>query len=122
MCLTLQCLNTTTDKQEMRKIIELDTQVAARLAEGKYVEGSLHRDQHTGSLVFRSYHRSPRHRSDERLVCQLEHGWMKESARRIKFYSSVRKSLGWRLIDLAMHRELKHAMGVLEVENIMDNV
>ena len=47
---------------------------------------------------------------------------MKESSQRIRFYSSVRKSLGWRLIDLAMHRELKHAMGVLEVENLLDNV
>ena len=93
-----------------------------RLTEGRYVEGSLHRDQQTGRLRFRAYNRSPRRKGKDRLVCQLEHGWMKESSQRIRFYSSVRKSLGWRLLDLAMHRELKHAMGVREVENRLDNV
>ena len=93
-----------------------------RLTEGRYGECSLHRDQQTGRLRFRAYNRSPRRKGKDRLVCQLEHGWMKESSQRIRFYSSVRKSLGWRLINLAMHRELKHAMGVLEVENLLDNV
>ncbi|WP_091915293.1 hypothetical protein [Prevotella aff. ruminicola Tc2-24] len=106
----------------MIKNIEIEAGVMKRLTEGRYVEGSLHRDQQTGRLRFRAYNRSPRRKGKDRLVCQLEHGWMKESSQRIRFYSSVRKSLGWRLIDLAMHRELKHAMGVLEVENLLDNV
>ena len=74
-----------------------------RLVEGKCVEGSLRRDEWTGKVTFRAYQRQPRERH-ERVVCQLENGWLKESPQRYKFYNSVRKDLGRRLVDVVMHR------------------
>lgn len=104
----------------MKKYIELTTEVLNRLDEGKYVEGSIHKDQQTGKIIFRPYMRKCR-KAKDRLVCQLEHGWLKESPARYKFFNSVRKDVGLRLLSLAMHRELKEAMGTLEIESLMIN-
>jgi len=97
--------------------LELMTKVIA----GKRVEGVLYMDEETGRLTFKAYNRQPRDRH-ERVVCHLENGWLKESPRRYKFYTSAKKALGRRLVDVVMHRELKQAMSVLEIEEIMDNV
>ena len=105
----------------MRKFVEIPLEVMERLVEGKCVEGSLRRDEWTGKVTFRAYQRQPRERH-ERVVCQLENGWLKESPQRYKFYTSAKKTLGRRLVDVVMHRELKQAMSVLEIEEIMDNV
>ena len=95
--------------------------VMAKLLEGKRVEGVLYIDQDTSKLTFKAYNRQPRDRQ-ERVVCQLENGWLKESPQRYKFYNSVRKDLGRRLVDVVMHRELNAAMQVLEIEEMLDNV
>ena len=105
----------------MRKYVEIPLEVMERLVEGKCVEGSLRRDEWTGKVTFRAYQRQPRDRH-ERVICQLENGWLKESPQRYKFYTSAKKTLGRRLVDVVMHRELKQAMSVLEIEEIMDNV
>lgn len=107
----------------MKKYIDLTTDVIDCIEEGKYVEGSLHRDPLTGRIVFRAYVRlSRRNRQRDRIVCQLENGWLKESPRRFKFYNSVKKELGLRLVNVVMHRELNTAMDVMEVEKIMGRV
>ena len=104
-----------------KKYIEIPMEVMERLVEGKCVEGSLRRDKWTGKVTFRAYQRQPRNRH-ERVVCQLENGWLKETPQRYKFYNSVRKNLGRRLVDVVMHRELNTAMQALEIEEILDNV
>ena len=105
----------------MRKFVEIPFEVMERLVEGKCVEGSLRRDEWTGKVTFRAFQRHPRQRH-ERVVCQLENGWLKESAQCYKFYNSVRKDLGRRVVDVVMHRELNTAMQALEIEEILDNV
>ena len=105
----------------MRKFVEIPLEVIERLVEGKCVEGSLRRDEWTGKITFRAYQRQPRDRH-ERVVCQLENGWLKESPQRYKFYTSAKKTLGRRLVDVVMHRELKQAMSVLEIEEIIDHI
>ena len=95
--------------------------VMAKLLKDKRVEGVLYLDQDTGKITFKAYNRQPRDRH-ERVVCQLENGWLKESPKRYKFYNSVRKDLGRRLVDVVMHRELNAAMQVLEIEEMLDNV
>ena len=105
----------------MRKYVEIPMEAIDRLMSDKCVEGSLRRDKQTGRIIFRAYQRQPRDRH-ERVVCQLENGWLKESPKRYKFYNSVRKDLGRRLVDVVMHRELNAAMQVLEVEEILDRV
>ena len=102
----------------MRKYVDIPLEAMERLLEGKCVEGSLRRDEWTGKVTFRAYQRQPRQRH-ERVVCQLENGWLKESPKRIKFYTSVKKILGFRLVNVAMHRDLNDAMGKLEVEELL---
>ena len=105
----------------MKKYIEIPFEALERLVEGRYVEGSLHRDQYTGKIIFKAFNRKPRG-SQDRLICQLENGWLKESPKRIKFFNSVKKELGLQMVDVVMHRELKTAMSVMEIEEILDNV
>ena len=96
-------------------------ELLSQLMNGRRVEGVLYMDQNTGKLTFKAYNRQPR-QSHDRVVCQLENGWLKESPQRYKFYNSVRKDLGRRIVDVVMHRELKTAMQTLEIEEILDNV
>ena len=100
----------------MKKIIELTDEAIARLMTGKCVEGSLRMNERTGKVTFRAYQRQSHKRKQDRIVRQLEHGWLKESARRIKFFNSVKKDLGSRLVDVTIHRELKTAMSALVFE------
>ena len=110
-------------RQVMKKYIFVMSalEVLAKLAMGKRVQGVLYIDENTGKLTFKAYNRQCGKRR-ERVVCQLENGWLKESPQRYKFFNSVRKDLGRRLVDVVMHRELKSAMGALEFEEIMDRV
>ena len=105
----------------MKKYIEITEEALERMESGKFVEGSLHKCKQTGKIVFRAYNRISRKKKD-RIIRQLENGWLKESATRIKFYNSVKKELGFRLVNVAMHRDLKDAMGALEVEDLLDRV
>ena len=105
----------------MRKYVEIPMEAIDRLMGDKCVEGSLRRDKQTGRIIFKAYQRQPRDRH-ERVVCQLENGWLKESPQRYKFYNSVKKDLGRRMVDVVMHRELNTAMQALEIEEILDRV
>ena len=105
----------------MKKYIEMTNEAIVRLMSGKCVKGALHRDEETGRIVFRAY-LTGRTQSQDRIIRQLEHGWLKESARRYKFFSSVKKELGRRMVDVTIHRELKTAMSTLEIEEILDNI
>ena len=104
----------------MKKYIELSSEAIARLQSGKCVKGSLHHNEQTGKIVFMAYQTKPR--SEERIIRQLEHGWLKESAKRIKFFNSVKKDLGCRMVDVTIHRELKTAMTTLVNEEIINNI
>ncbi len=104
----------------MKKYIDITLETMESLVDGKRVEGSLHRDRETGRILFKAYNRQSR-RTKDRVIRQLEHGWLKESAKRYKFYNSVKKELGFRLVSVAMHRDLQSAMGTLEVEELLDN-
>jgi hypothetical protein len=117
----------------MKKFIAIEEEVLVRLLEGKYVEGSLHRDKWTGVITFNAWVRKcPKHPKD-RVICQLENGWLKESAERIKFFNSVKKELGAVQVSEVMARELETAMNAMlrekmeafrlkTIEEIMDEV
>lgn len=105
----------------MRKFIEIPEEVVSRLVEGKNVEGSIHRNPKTGTLSFKAYNRQSSRKKD-RVIRQLEHGWLKESATRIKFFNSVKKELGFRLVSVAMHSDMQDAMNTLEVEDLLKKV
>ena len=105
----------------MKKYIAIDEEVLVRLVEGKYVEGSLHRDQWTGAITFRAYNRRPRG-SQDKLICPLESGWLKESPKRIKFFSSVKKEVGVAKIHNVMERDLDKAMGELFITKLAEMI
>ena len=73
---------------------------------------SLHRDQWTGAITFKAFNRKPRG-SQDRVICQLESGWLKESSKRIKFFSSVKKELGVAEVHNVMERDMDKAMSEL---------
>ena len=105
----------------MKKFIEISEEAYARLSSGRCVEGSLHMDEWTGRVSFNAWQRKqPKRRRDDKVVCQLEHGWLKESKQRYKFYNSVKKNLGVPMTKVVMERELKTAVHELEIERIID--
>jgi len=104
----------------MRKFIEVSEETMVRLMEGKCVEGSLRVDELTDKVVFRAYNRlsrKPGYR--DRMIAQLEHGWIKESAQRYKFFNSVRKDIGVTKVSVVMHRELGTAMEEVKVDRML---
>ena len=109
-------------KMNVKKYIIIPEEILIRLAEGRYVEGSLHRDKFTGSITFNVYNRKPRLRLRDRLIRVLEHGWVKESEQRIKVYESIPKDLGTARIMSVLDREIKEASTALIDREIINNV
>ena len=110
----------------IKKYILVPEFILERLVEGKYVEGSLHRDVFTGCITFNAYNRKSREPGYEppkdRLICALETGWLKESAKRIKFFSSVKKEVGVAEIHNAMESDLEKAMSELFMMKLQERL
>ena len=111
----------------IKKYIEVPEEIFIRIAEGKSVQGCIKRDPHSGKLVFKphniaeyvtGYHR----RQPDKLLASLEHGWLKESAKCIKFYCALKKSIGTARMIAALERENKVAVGHLVDREIIDRV
>ena len=97
----------------MKKYLEIEGDVYNRILAGKYVDGSMHKANHSSMLVFRAFNRKPRHRIKDRLIRMLEHGWVKESEERIKVYESIPKDLGTPRVMNVLEREVKEAKNAL---------
>ena len=98
----------------MKKSIEISNETLQAIMSGKRVQGSLGVNEWTGKLSFKAYNRQPRLRVKDRVIKQLENGWLKEGARRYKFYNSVKKEMGVARVEDIMFRELRTAMNELE--------
>ena len=85
----------------------------SKLMDGKRVQGVLYIDGNTGRLTFKAYNRQSRTRLRDRLICRMEHGWVKESEERIKVYESVPKELGTAHVMAILDREVKDAKDAL---------
>jgi hypothetical protein len=98
----------------MVKKIFIQDDVIKNVKKGKCIEGSLRIDAETGQLTFKAFNRKcSKHRKDI-LICETETGWLKESAQRLKFFSSVKKSLSVSRVYQAMDDDLFEAMQVLK--------
>lgn len=106
----------------VKKYIEIPEEILVGLSEGRFVEGSLHRDKHTGRIVFNAYRRNPRKRKHDKILAMLEHGWLKESPKCIKYYCALKKSIGTARIIAALERENRAACGHLVDREIVDRV
>ena len=110
----------------MKVQIEISNETLQTILNGKRVEGSM-RLMPSGNkkeqvIGFKAYNRKPCMRRHDRLVCHLEHGWVKESVERIKVYESVPKELGAVRVGHVLQREAKTASTALldcELDKIM---
>ena len=92
------------------------------LTSGKYVQGVLYIDKETGLLTFKAYNRKPRNQESDRLVHQLETGWVKESSEKYKLFVSVYKKLGMARILSIIDRETKEAKTALFDKELIESI
>ena len=110
----------------MKVQIEINNETLQTILNGKRVKGSLglmpSSNKKSKMIGFNAYHRKPYKKQPDRLVCHLEHGWVKESVERIKVYESVPKELGAVRVGHVLQREAKTASTALldcELDKIM---
>ncbi len=92
------------------------------LMSGKYVQGVLYIDKETGLLTFKAYNRKPRNQGSDRLIHQLETGWVKESQEKYKLFVSVYKKLGMARILSIIDRETKEAKSALFDKEMIESI
>ena len=111
------------NRKIMKIEVEVSQEILAAVMDGKCVEGRLRLQLSSmrthQEIGFSPYNRKPKG-SQDKLICQLENGWLKESPKRIKFYNSVKKELDLITIDHVMKRELKTAMRALLGDKLME--
>ena len=106
----------------MRKYIEIPLEVVEHLVEGKYVEGSLHRDAWTGKIVFNAWVRKkPKHPKDK-LIKKVPWGWVKESVERIKVFGSFPKDVGTAQVMGLLEDNTRDAKNALIDRELIDFV
>lgn len=75
---------------KIKKYIQIEDEVLARLVDGKCVEGSLRRDAWTGQLTFNAYNRQSRCRGrSEELLRKTPYGRVTKTMKLIKRYISI---------------------------------
>ena len=108
----------------MKKYILLlnAVELLKKIATEKRAEGVLYIDAVTGCLTFKAYNRKSKKRWRDRIIQYLEHGWVKESAERIKVYESIPKTIGTSRMMGVLDREIKSAKDALMVREVIDRV
>ena len=94
------------NEHEIMNVLMSGRIVKGRLGLVTNVDGSL-------TIEFVAYKRQPKNRRKDRLVCYLEHGWVKESPERIKVFESLPKRLGGVRMALALDREAETVTDLL---------
>ena len=111
---------------QTKKYVEIPEEALVRLSEGKSIQGSLQRDIHSGRIVFNPHnlarYKPGYKRPCDRLICMLEHGWVKESTQRIKVHESIPKIIGTARVMTVLDREIKDAKMALIDREIINNV
>lgn len=97
----------------MFKKVFVAKEVIEDLTKGKSIQGALRRDV-SGKLVFKVYARKRTwKKKPDKVLCQLPNGWLKESAQRIKFFTSQKKEMKPMQICNGMQNELDEAKSVI---------
>ena len=95
----------------IKKFIEIPEAALVRIDNNQYAHGSLHRDPETGKIVFNLH--KQRIRRKDKLIRSLEHGWVKESPARYKFFESIPKKIGMASVIGVLERDAKVAKETL---------
>ena len=103
----------------MKKIeIKNEKEIVKTLHTGRIVEGRLGMaltEDGCTVIEFVAYNRNAKHRKKDITICELESGWLKESPKKYKLFSSVKNDLPYDRIEEAMQRDLNIAMEHLAV-------
>lgn len=101
----------------MKKFVFFPEEIIAQLLSGKCVAGSLRVDSASGKIVFHPYRRSSRQRVRDKLLKVTPHGWLKESALRYKFYTSVKKDMATLDTCDTLNQDMSEAVeGIIEAK------
>ena len=110
----------------VKKYIEVPEEILVGLAEGKFIEGSLHRDKNTGRIVFYAYNRLSRmpgyQKPKEEVIGETDFGRVTETPKKIKVYESFPKRMGAARMLAALDREIKDIKGAIFNREITDRV
>ena len=110
----------------MKKYIVISDEVLesvlARLAEGKYVEGTLHRDKWTGNIVFNCWNRKPRKKQQEVVIGRTYFGKVTETPQRYKLCESLPKAMGAPRVRKALERDVAEAKTAIVTNEIIEVV
>ena len=112
------------DKIMIKKFIWImdALQVLEALASGKRLVGELYIDEVTRQLTFKAFDRSGKKRKKDKTIRHLEHGWLKESAARVKVFESLPKHIGTASMIAALEREMKVAKEALIDRELINRV
>jgi len=96
--------------------IEISNETLQAINDGRNLAGSikLNEPSHgkkSAPYVFKQFNRTERKK--DKLIKVLEHGWVKESVQRVKFFSSVKKALGTTRVISVLERETNAAKNAL---------
>ena len=109
---------------QMKKFVFISDAAEAleRIMSGKRVGGVLFMDGDTGCLTFKAYNRKPQQRPQQKLLRYLEHGWVKESAQRIRVFESLPKRIGAARMISTLERETREAVDVIVEQEFFGKV
>ena len=111
---------------KMKKIIiKNEQEIMNVLTGGRIVEGRLALvtlAEGTKVVEFKAYNRKPYIRKKDRLICYLEHGWVKESPERIKVFESLPKRLGAARMIVTLERETKEVVNEIVEQEFFGRV
>ena len=111
-CAKIPNLLLANNSEIMKKSVEFSKESITGIESGKKVVGQVFIDQISGKLTFKQFNRNKRKK--DTVIMALESGWLKESRTRMKFYSSVKKTVGARCIRRAMDRDFTAGMDAME--------
>ena len=107
----------------MKILIEISEEACNRLMSGKSVPGLMQKDSTSGSIIFDAWKRkTQKQRRKDKLVHQLELGWVKESPEKYKLFISIYKKLGLARILSIIDRETKEAKTALFDKELIESI
>ncbi len=111
-------------EQFVKKFISVKEDVLKKLlADGKSIAGTLNIDKKTGAIYFNAWKRDmvTGECSEDQIIFLTEHGWIKVSKNRLKFFESIPKKIGISRIFDTLDREMKEALKALTGFDINKN-
>ena len=103
--------------------VEISEEAYIRLMSGKSVPGQMKKALTTGVITFDDWkHKTKKQRSKDKLVHQLETGWVKESPEKYKVFLSIYKKLGLSRILSIIDRETKEAKTSLFDKELIETI